>query len=181
MTFIPKSDNKKVEIPYYDDVTSSGGWQGHATGKSIDTLKSEVFTVLGRLGAVVNRCQQGDFEIDGKARQGYRIFYAVESADGNVSLGRIDIAALPVKTDHKLRKSYESRKTKALKMVLYMLRQGLDGIWFLQRLSPGFSPLLPWMLVHDKTISQLWIERENQDFLLDPGDDFVEGEYTETK
>ncbi len=69
-------------------------------------------------------------------------------------------------------------------MALYMLRNALDGNWFLQQLSPGFAPLLPWMLEEKsgKTITQLWSESVSIGNLLPvPGDEFVEGEFSEVK
>jgi hypothetical protein len=65
-------------------------------------------------------------------------------------------------------------------MSLYMLRTALDGTWFLQQLSPGYAPLMPWMLVDgEHTITQLWQESSIMRNLLPPGEtDFVvEGQF----
>lgn len=69
-------------------------------------------------------------------------------------------------------------------MALYMLRQGLSGLWFLQQLSPGYAALMPWMLTSgkngEKTITQLWSESQSFSNLLPPGNaEFVEGTYKE--
>jgi hypothetical protein len=98
--------------------------------------------------------------------------------------GRIDIAALPVDPNINWNRADKSKHRDAsLRMSLYMLRIALDGTWFLQQLSPGFSALVPFMLgPGDKTISQLWTDGPMNN-LLPPGDteDFttIEGESRE--
>lgn len=178
MNFIPDtSNNKSVEVPYFDDVTSDSGWQGQTTSKSIETLKSEIMSSINRLGGLVTGFQRGQFIVGSQKRDGFRLTYVVETPTGQMVPGRIDIAALPVKGDHSLRRSYETRREKSLKMALYMLRTALDGTWFLQQLSPGYSALMPWMLASgEKTISQLWGESPVMARLLPPAEnDFVDG------
>ena len=104
--------------------------------------------------------------------------YNIEGADGSMVPGRIDIAALPVR-EGKF-SSYQTRSEKSLKMALYMLKISFDGLWFLQQLSPGFAPLMPFMLAKgDLTISQLWSESAVMQNLLPHGeDDFVDGKVT---
>jgi hypothetical protein len=62
-----------------------------------------------------------------------------------------------------------------------MLRNSFDGLWFLQQLSPGFAPLMPFMLADgNMTVSQLWSESSMMSNLLPPGEgDFVEGQVKE--
>ena len=63
-----------------------------------------------------------------------------------------------------------------------MFRNAMDGLWFLQQLSPGYSGLIPWMLPEgsDETLTQLWSKTAMMDNLLPRGDgDFVEGKYHE--
>lgn len=182
MNFIPEQQNS-ADVPFFDDVVSRNGWQGHTTGKSIETLKSEIMLAMDRLGGIVANFQKGSFVIDDKERNGFRLYYTVNHPNGALSPGQLDIAALPVKRDYRLRKTLAKRQKQSLKMALYMLRQGLDGLWFLQQLSPGYAPLLPWMLEQKtgQTIGQLW---SNQVFshLLPPGNsEFVEGEFEDIK
>lgn len=178
MSFIP--DTPKIgstaEVPYFDDVTGDAGWQGQTTSKSIETLKSEIMSSISRLGGLVTGFQRGQFTGKQK-RDGFRVAYVIETPSGQMVPGRIDIAALPVKDDYSLRRSYEARREKSLKMALYMLRTALDGTWFLQQLSPGYSALMPWMLANgEKTISQLWGESPVMARLLPPAEnDFVDG------
>lgn len=180
MDFIPEqAEQQAKDVPYFDDVTAQDGWQGHTTNKGIDTLKSEIMVSISRLGGLVTGFQRGAFVIGDKKRDGFQIHYAIEMPDGAMLQGRLDVAALPVRDRHRQRRSLDTRREKSLKMALYMLRNALDGTWFLQQLSPGYAPLMPWMLerASGKTISQLWSERAFNN-LLPPGDgEFVEGEF----
>ncbi len=182
MEFIPEMPTKAQEVPYFEDVTGKGGWQGHSTGKSIATLKSEVLIALSRLGGLVTGFQRGSFQVGEYTREGFRICYALEKSGGVTFPGRLDIAALPIKKT-KRDSSQKQLIEKSLKMALYMFRNALDGEWFLQQLSPGYSPLMPWLLDagSDKTISQLWGETVSLDKLLPENIDFVEGEFEEIK
>jgi hypothetical protein len=182
MNFIPETPkDTRPEVPYFDDVTSEGGWQGHSTSKSIDTLKSEIMEAIGRLGGLVSGFQRGTFHIGDRKREGFQIHYHIERPDGQLVRGRLDVAALPVKEDRRLRRSYDTHRQKSLKMALYMLRMALEGTWFLQQLSPGYAPLMPWMLADgEKTVTQLWSESSAMGNLLPPGEsEFIEGDYRE--
>lgn len=178
MDFIPEQSKNSVDVPYFEEVTGGSGWQGQSTTKSIETLKAEIINAIGRLGGTVTGFQRGTFQTDAKSRDGFRVHYAVEANDGRLVAGRIDVAALPVKNDYRIRMSYKKRQEQSLKMALYMLRVAINGTWFLQQLSPGYSALMPRMLASgDKTISQLWGESSIMQRLLPPGEDeFVEGE-----
>lgn len=182
MQFIPES-SKANDVPFFDDVTGEGGWQGHTTSKSIETLKSEITAGIGRLGGMVVGFQRGTYNIDGNDREGFRVRYVVE-AEGTTVPGQMDIAALPVRATERQRRSYEKRRVQSLKMALYMFRNALSGLWFLQQLSPGYASLMPWMIDRDsgKTITQLWSESAMMGNLLPPGEgEFMEGSYKEVE
>jgi hypothetical protein len=94
--------------------------------------------------------------------QGQGTSKSIEALKAEVmaSIGRLDIAVLPVKREGRLSRSLDSRRDKALKMALYMLRMAFDGQWYLQQLSPGYNALMPWMLAdNNKTMAQIWTER----------------------
>lgn len=160
MDFIPEQTEAQTAVPFFDDVTSEDGWRGHTTGKSIETLKSEIIVSISRLGGMVVGFQRGAFVINDQEREGFRIHYTIEQPDGGLWPGRLDVATLPVKDDHRRRRSLETRRGKSLKMALFMLREALDGTWFLRQLSPGYAPLMPWMLEREsgKTFTELWSE-----------------------
>jgi hypothetical protein len=177
MDFIPEQPSERQEVPYFEDATSESGWRGQSTTKAIKTLQSEIIEAVSRLGGLVINFQRGSFTGEAFDREGFRVHYVVQAADGRQVPGRIDIAALPVRSDT------PKKREASLKMALYMLREALDGTWLLQQLSPGYSALVPFMLGRgtDKTISQLWSESPIMNQLLPPGEDegFVEGETRE--
>jgi hypothetical protein len=180
MEFIPQS-SESTDVPYFSDATSEGGWQGHTTGKSLQALKSEITGAIGRLGGMVIGFQRGAYTVEGKQREGFRIRYVLETEGGTMP-GQMDVAALPVRDAQRQRRSYEKRKERSLKMALYMLRNALDGLWFLQQLSLGYASLMPWMIEQKsgKTITQLWSESAAMSNLLPAGDgEFEEGEFKE--
>lgn len=169
-----KPENERAQsVPFFEDANSEEGWQGHRTRKSIDKLMNEVTSAIGRLGGIVSGFQRGTFHTGQVKRNGYQIHYALRGTSGQLVSGRLDLAALPVR--------YERNQDDALEMALYMVRTALDGMWFMQRLSPGYAPLMPWMLADgERTVSQLWAESPIMSRLLPPGSsDFVEGEIVE--
>lgn len=175
--FIPDQPKQAQDVPYFDDVTSDAGWQGQTTTKSIEALKSEITSAVSRLGGMVVGFQKGTFMTGEIRREGFRIHYTIEAPDGKLVPGRLDVAALPVKDVWRARHSTDRRREQSLKMSLYMLRDAINGLWFLQQLSPGYAPLMPFMLADkERTISQLWSESAAMSNLLPPGEEFVEGE-----
>ena len=69
-------------------------------------------------------------------------------------------------------------------MALYMLREALDGTWFLRQLSPGYAPLMPWMLERDsgKTFTELWSDSVLGGHLLpEPSEGVREVKFVEGK
>ncbi len=179
--FIPEQSKQATRVPYFDDVVSDDGWKGQTTTKSTETLKSEITQAFGRLGGTVVSFQKGVFTIDDMRREGYRIKYNIENPDGTFLPGRIDIAALPVDRTN-LRASYEKRAERSLRMALFMIRDAMDGLWFLQQLSPGYAALMPFLQApgREETITELWNKTGNMGLLLPAGnEDFVEGEVKE--
>jgi hypothetical protein len=193
MEFIPEQESKALAVPYFDEVTAEGGWRGMSTGKSIETLKSEITQAISRLGGVVAGFVFGKMVTpEGVERGGYQIHYAIEAKGGKMVPGRFDFAALPVRQKSRRSRagSLERQKEKSLKMGLFMARDALVGLWFLQVLSPGFAPLMPWMIVgsgkNARTLTQLWSESPVMKQLLPPDgsefekdDDAVEGSFKE--
>lgn len=181
--FIPEQPKTSKQVPYFDDVLSEDGWVGQTTGKTTESLKSIITQAISRLGGFVTGFQKGTFNMgSGIARDGYRITYTIESSNGRMQPGVIEIAALPVRAGRS--SSFEARKEKSLKMALYMIGQTLNGLWYLEQLSPGYAPLMPFMIEpkSGKTITQLWSENSTMNNLLPSGDgDFVDGETREIK
>lgn len=152
--------NQAQKVPFFEDAKKEDGWKGHTTTKSEQRLQNEIKEALVRLGGLVVGFQKGTFQIENQTRQGYRIHYVIQNRPS-----RLDIAALPVKD-----KWNNKKKEQSLKMALFMLEIGLSGAWFMQILSPGYSPLMPFVLTEDgKTISELWSEQTPLGKLLPAG------------
>ena len=179
MMFTPdenKTEAKKV--PFFEDARKEDGWQGHYTGKSIKALQSEIKSALGRMEGDVERFVSGTFEVNGQTRQGFQMLYIIPSPNGKLLKGRLDIAALPVRDKHNA-----SKKERALRMALFMVIIALKGSWYLEVLAPGFSTLVPGLLIDGEghTISDLYSQGMT-DHLLPSGDSFqetIEGEVRE--
>lgn len=179
MNFIPDTQGESKKVPYYEDARVSDGWQGHTTDKSMKILQSEVTQAVVRLGGMVTNFQRGAFQTEQGKRDGYRVHYFIEAPNGQHIMGRIDVAALPINPRLSGRADKEKHRERSLKMALFMLRNALDGAWFLQQLSPGYAALMPFMLDNrsQKTISEMWSESPVMSRLLPPpSDEFVEGE-----
>lgn len=161
--FIPET-KQAAKVPYFEDVSRDEGWQGYSTTKSLKKLQAEIADSIGRLGGIVSAFQGGAFMIDDVTRYGFRVHYTIQNPNMRIVSGRIDIAALPVRN-----RRDEIKRDKSLRMALFMLRNALDGMWFMQQLSPGYAALMPWMLADgDKTVSQLWSESPIMSNLLPP-------------
>lgn len=184
MNFIPEQQNQRPDrVPYFHEANADDGWRGHATKKSISALKSEITNAVGRLGGLVVGFQKGSFLIGNQQREGFRVHYSIEKPGGIMVPARLDIAALPVNEERHQQSNLDNVRKKSLRMALYMLRESLAGLWFLQKLSPGYAGLMPWALDKGsgKTITQLWSESEDvAGYLMPPAEsDFVEGSYEE--
>lgn len=179
MPFVPDQPKRQAEVPYFEDATQAGGWAGHATGKNIDKLQAEISVAIQRLGGVVTTIQSGSFEDENnpkRRRSGYIFYYNIAAPTGDIFQGKIEIAALP------LRSPSPDKEHKTRCMALYMLRDALNGQWFLQQLSPGYASLLPFMLVDgNNTISQLWTQKHMFPELPAPRSqedaDIIEGDF----
>ncbi len=184
MKFVPDTSEFSQEVPFFEEVSSDAGWKGHGTGKSLVTLKAEVTQSVARLGGQVNGFVQGHYDMpNGVRRDAFQIHYAIEDPEGKLHPGRIDVAALPVqeaKSGRRYREIMERKRTQTLKMCLFMIRDALDGQWFLQMLSPGYAALMPWMLTKPHpdapTITELWSESATMKKLLPPKESKFKGE-----
>lgn len=181
MKFQP-TEKKENETPYYDDVTATMGYGGHATKLDKGQLEAEVKTAMNRVGMQVTGFQQGKFG----DRDGYMIHFVADLGGGNLKQGRIEIAALPVRLpdnmhQDRIKQGYEGRKVKSLNMALYMFRQHLQGMFFMQQMTLEYVPFVPWLLVNETdTVSGMFIT-EQRILLPEPSEDFVDGEYEEIK
>jgi hypothetical protein len=177
--FVSEKQEKKVdEVPFFEDADAANGWAGQSTGKSIETLKAEIIAHIGKLGGLVTGFEKGSFS----GRAGYRIHYAIETEKGQHVPGYIDVASLPlkpVKTRYHYRNRVDpeaTRMDKSMRMALYNVAMCLGSLWKLQRLSPGFAPLMPFMIMDrsgGRNLTQLWSETSVLKQLMPPKEDFT--------
>jgi hypothetical protein len=159
-------------VPFYEYATTAEGWRGHTSKKSMKALQAQIKAAFERMDGAVERFVSGQFEVNGQTRQGFQLFYILPGPEGKHLRGRIDIAALPVKD-----KFNANKKEKSLRMALFMVAMALEGAWFLEMLAPGFSVLMPGLLVDKEghTISDLYTQGMT-DHLLPEGEKFQEGD-----
>jgi hypothetical protein len=181
--FIPESDDKKIEVPFFEDIDQAGGWAGQGTRKDEIQLQAEVSAAVGRLGGMVTGWRRGQLG----NRYGYQMYYSVQTPDGTLLPGRIQVFALPIRTDED-RQGFPTMKKKALLMSLYNLRDMLENQWRMQQLIPKYFALLPFMLDpgRDETFTERWVaEMSVANLLPEPSDSddsvAVEAEFHETE
>lgn len=164
--FMP--ENQGVKLPYFDDVRSSDGWEGHTTSKSIDRLIAEIQNNVALLGYVFVSCQKGMFG----DRYGFQVHFAIRAAGGNLLPARLDIACLPLKPKRLRRREKDTRVEGTQKMALYMTSKAIKGMYFLSVLSPSFVPFMSLMLADNKgqTIGDLWVANGSLLSLMPPKD-----------
>lgn len=144
--FQPSLDSERETAPYFEDVSKQAGWAGHSTTKSLSELQSQIAAAIGRLGGMVVSWQPGTVRVDNKERDAFRVFMAIQNADGVAIPGQFTVAALPVRTSSRNALARRTQRDKALKMALFNLRDQLETAWRMQHLIPGLSALLPFML-----------------------------------
>lgn len=166
-----KPETKAQEVPFFDDVKSSDGWEGHTTGKNIDKLKQEISVNLSLLGYAFTGCQDGKFG----DRYGFQIHFAIKSPDGRMLPSRLDIACLPINPRKRTRTRSRGRGVSdpridgTKKMALYMTAKAIKGMYFLNVLSPAFIPFMSLMLNSgNQTLGQMWIQNGQLSPLLPP-------------
>jgi hypothetical protein len=174
MKFIPDDfESKTPEVPWFEDASSELGIRGHATSKSIDTLKTEIKSAMSALGGGVTSFLSGKWPTN-PPRYGYQINFNYGDREG-----KIDIAALPI------RKETPSKRKQCLKQALYTVRDMLDSQFNTSVLVPGSAPLIPFMIDDKgKTLAETLSETSAIPLLsppLEEGTDYVDGEFSEVE
>lgn len=175
-----KPTHEPDRVPFFEDATTENGWQGHTTGKTLETLKTDVRMLISRLGGEVTDIEKGRFG----DRIGYRVSYIVDVAFEDRAKhvpGYIDIAALPLKPpktyDRRHRTPISILEDRSLRMALFNVVECLRAMWILQRLSPGFAPLMPFMIAQDgMNVTQLWSNSPTMKALVAPQEGFQDGD-----
>lgn len=165
-------EQEAVKVPFFNEATASKGWAGHGTGKSDKTLKREIHTAMERLNGMITGFVKGNYTIHGQKRPGYEIHFVLDTPGTDIVKGKIDIASLPVKESKRWpHEPPENTIKQSMRMALYMARDYLMGLWYIQQLSPGSHTLMPFMIDNKtkKTYSQLFSEGVDADHLLGSG------------
>ena len=163
------ADNEVKKVPFFDEVTSADGWEGHTTSKSVDKLISEIANNLTLLGCVFTGFQSGSFG----ERPGFQIHFAMKAPDGGLIPSRLNIACLPINPRRRLRYrrgvKHDPRLEGTQKMALYMTAKAIKGMYFLNVLSPAFIPFMSLMLGRgEATLGEAWLQSGSLAQLMPP-------------
>lgn len=175
--FIPdRPDSSRVgirEIPYFEN-SSEEKVAGHATTKKIGTLQEEIVDVLARMGAAMPRFHSGKYQVGKHLRYGYEIEFSLGNA-----LGKINVAALPIK------KETAKRKEMALRQALFLVRDMLLAEYHSMMYRPGSAPLIPYLIGPDgRTVTEMIAESGDFGLFLGSGSeisDVVDGDVIEAQ
>src|SRR5258706_2653562 len=146
--FIPDLTAKKPSsIPYFED-SSKLAVPGRGTTKTHEQLQKEVVKLLAELGAYSVTFTPGNLD-EAPIRYGFRIDFRFEGA-----MGRIDIAALPIRHTH------PTKKYAALAQALYLFRDKIQAQVYASIYEPGSIPLVPYLInpQSGKTVTEGLIE-----------------------
>lgn len=124
---------QKMVIPFFDD-QSDEKIPGRGTKKTCEQLQQEIRELMLKLEAFSVMFTPGTFD-DKPKRYGYRMTFKLAGASG-----RIEIAALPIRTET------PNKKDRALAQALYLVRGWLESEAFSQVYRPGSVPLMPYLL-----------------------------------
>lgn len=143
--FIPeRPEVSKLTVPFYEDQQKI---VGSSVTKSLDYYEKRVKETMTRLGAYNVVLMLGNFPGQ-SARYGYQITFNLSNIPG-----RIDCAALPMRSETKV------KKERALCQALYLLGNWLEAELFSTIYRPGSIPLVPYLIGSgDKTVTESLIE-----------------------
>lgn len=147
VNFIPdNTPETEVVVPWFED-SQKEGIEGYATTKTPEALQSEIRGLMVRLNAYNVRFTSGVLDAKPK-RYGYQIHFQL-----NGMPGRIDCAALPIKSET------PARKQVAQAQALYFVRDWLAVEVRSTMFRPGAMTLLPYLIGENgKTVTEALIE-----------------------
>lgn len=145
MKFIPDQPAEaKQHVPFFED-SSEEEISGRGTTLSANQLLGEIEDELFKLGARRVVVQEGKFDTK-PVRYGYIIGFLFHEHNA-----QIEVAALPIKA------FTDTKKDKALRQALYLLRNWLKAEREALLYRPTSQPLLPYVLTEggDRTLIQV--------------------------
>lgn len=152
MKFSPFTDVTVVSVPYIEDARADCA-PGYATGKSEAALQSEISGAIAQLGGGATVFVAGVFEDEKRRkRYGYEVRFALGA---NPAL--IRVAGLP------MRKETAAKRRQVQIQALFVVRDWLRAAVTSRVFTPGFSPLLQFMLVPgtQRTVDEYMIQAGN--------------------
>jgi len=185
MEFTPKEEvANPFDVPYYDDVSSEGGWVGHtAKSRTKKTIMSSITQGMTKLGATIIDFQEGTFgEGTIKPREGFIIRFTINGAPGQTKIAALPVKPLKAHTTQKAKQGHKTKRKKSIIMALYMFDLQIQGMWYAQKLSPGYLPLVPFMLDENSGMTFSELYASNMPLSLpDPGEKPIDGEFEEVE
>lgn len=168
--FTPTQQEKKVNVPFFEEARADYAPHYNAKNKSVRTAQDEIIKELAKLGGAGVQFQEGFFGTGQDKRYGYVIYFQYNGA-----AGIIRVAGLPMRhreTQIKIGKI----RLQALLNVRDWLKATVTG----QIFSPGSEPLMQYLLVDGMNTIADYIAKTSQLPRLNPvpllAGEVVEGE-----
>jgi hypothetical protein len=159
MKFIPdESKSNVMVVPFFED-SSDEKVSGRGTTLTAKQLQTEIEDELIKLGARRVIVTEGRFDTK-PVRYGYIVSFLFHDHEA-----QIEVAALP------MRQATESKKDKALRQALYLLRNWLKAEREALLYRPTSQPLLPYVLAEggERTLIQIAAERLGVPLMIGSG------------
>lgn len=156
-----ENQEAEIKVPYIEDARSDFA-PYYSSTLSIDRAKQEVVQTLALLHAT-GYFVEGDFQVGKYKRRGYVLHFNLGQAKG-----RLTVAGLPV------RQSTPKKLDQVRVQALLNLRDWLKGAITQQVFTPGANPLVPFLLIGDRTITEAIIEDGRMPLLVAPKYESVE-------
>jgi len=145
-SFIPDLKIEAQTIPFFEDVKADVA-PGYRTRMKPKALQNEIANLLMKLGAGAITFVPGQYP-GVPIRYGYQLRFNLQGIPG-----RIDIAALPMRTET------ATKKESAQAQALFLVRDWLQGEVFSTIYRPGTMPLMPYLIGEGgKTVTEAMIE-----------------------
>jgi hypothetical protein len=149
--FIPeKPKAPELNVPYYEDNLQDKLVPGRGVHKPVEYYQNQIKDLLLKLGAGAVSFPAGTYPTSPTPRYGYQIQFSLNGIPG-----RIDCAALP------LRSETAYRKDRALAQALFLVRTWLEGELYSTIYRPGSIPLVQYLIgAGDKTVTEMLVEKQ---------------------
>ena len=152
-------------IPFIEDARADfAPYYNSMRNHTLEKVQGAIGTEMGKLGGYIAAFVPGAFSMGGQKRYGYEIQFVIGGKPG-----LLRVAGLPIRSETDKKKLQV--RIQALMNVADWLKSAVTAKVF----SPGFHPLVPYMLVDgtNKTIGEHLMERNNQPQLTDVIDGVV--------